>query len=151
MSIKELICNDKINREIISRKYKMKDLIYNYFKKNKTLEYLEYKIISDLDQLELINYEANTLKEILKQLQKYYKEDCKRCRYKILLNINYLRSATPDIPGHNRRKIAGKRNVKLLLNNLFTRTVFNGCVKAGASVGFVTMTSEAASMACPHR
>ena len=107
---------EKIDPEMISIKYKMQDLVHNYFKKNKKLDYLEYKLITDIDEIESLNYEVKTLKEILKQLQKYHKEDCKKCQCKILQNIRTLRSTTPNIPEHIRRKVAGRRNVKALLN-----------------------------------
>jgi hypothetical protein len=70
---------EKVDPEIISLKYKMQDLVHNYFKNNKKLDYLEYKLVTDIDQIESLNYEVNILKEILKQLQKLHKETCKRC------------------------------------------------------------------------
>ena len=108
---------EKIDPEIISLKYKMQDLVHNYFKNNKKLDYLEYKLVTDIDQIESLNYEVNILKEILKQLQKLNKETCKRCQYKILQNIKNIRSYTPSMPGHIHRKVAGRKNVKLLLNH----------------------------------
>ena len=108
---------EKIDPEIISLKYKMQDLVHNYFKNNKKLDYLEYKLVTDIDQIESLNYEVNILKEILKQLQKLHKETCKRCQYKILQNIKNIRSYTPSMPGHIHRKVAGRKNVKLLLNH----------------------------------
>ena len=108
---------EKIDPEIISIKYKMQDLVHNYFKNNKKLDYLEFKIISDLDEIESLNFEVNTLKEILKQFQKFQKETCKRCQFKILQNIKILRNFTPNKPEHIRRKVDGRRNIKILLNN----------------------------------
>ena len=94
----------------------MQDLVHNYFKKNKKLDYLEYKIITDIDELHSLIYEVNTLKEIFKQLLKFNKESCKRCQYKILQNIKNIRSTTPNMPEHIRRKVAGRRNIRMLLN-----------------------------------
>ena len=67
---------EKIDLEIINQKFKIQDLVHNYFKNYKKFDYLEYKIVTDIDEIESLNYEVNTLKEILKELkklQKYYK------------------------------------------------------------------------------
>ena len=55
---------------MISKKYKIQDLVHNYFKKNKKLDYLEYKLITDIDELQSLNYEVNILKEIFKKIVK---------------------------------------------------------------------------------
>ena len=107
---------EKIDLEIINQKFKIQDLVHNYFKNYKIFDYLEYKIVTDIDEIESLNYEVNTLKEILKELKKLFKEKCRKCQYKILQNINHIRSSTPGLPEHVRRKVAGRKNVRILLN-----------------------------------
>ena len=74
--------NGELDVELVSMKYQMQDLIVNYFQRTNILDTLEYKFITDLDSLELLSFELNTQKEILKQLNKYYKENCKNANLK---------------------------------------------------------------------
>ena len=108
--------NGELDVELVSMKYRMQDLIVNYFKRTNILDTLEYKFITDLDSLELLSFELNTQKEILKQLNKYYKENCKKCQFKILQTIKQIRSVTPNNLTHVRRKVAIKKNIKYKMN-----------------------------------
>ena len=108
--------NGELDVELVSMKYRMQDLIVNYFKRTNILDTLEYKFITDLDSLELLSFELNTQKEILKQLNKYYKENCKKCQFKILQTIKQIRSVTPNNLTHVRRKVANKKNIKYKMN-----------------------------------
>ena len=56
--------NEGLDPELVSMKYRIQDLIVNYFKKSNKLDLLEYKFITDLDTLESLSYELNTQKEI---------------------------------------------------------------------------------------
>ena len=104
--------NEGLDPDLVSMKYRMQDLVVNYFRKTNNLDLLEYKFITDLDELESLSYELNIQKEILKQLNKYHKETCKKCQFKILKTIKNIRSVTPTFPGHVRRKVAEKKNIK---------------------------------------
>ena len=108
--------NEGLDPELVSMKYRIQDLIVNYFKKSNKLDLLEYKFITDLDTLESLSYELNTQKEILKQLNKYHKETCKKCQFKILQTIKNIRSVTPNFPSHVRRKVAGRKNIRQMMN-----------------------------------
>lgn len=108
--------NEGLDPELVSIKYRIQDLIVNYFKKSNKLDLLEYKFITDLDTLESLSYELNTQKEILKQLNKYHKETCKKCQFKILQTIKNIRSVTPNFPSHVRRKVAGRKNIRQMMN-----------------------------------
>ena len=108
--------NEILDPELVSLKYRIQDMIVNYFKKTNKLDLLEYKFTTDLDSLESLSYEINTQKEILKQLNKYYKETCKKCQFKILQTIKNIRSVTPSAPSHVRRRVAIKKNVKYTNN-----------------------------------
>ena len=108
--------NEGLDAELVSMKYRIQDLIVNYFKKSNKLDLLEYKFITDLDTLESLSYELNTQKEILKQLNKYHKETCKKCQFKILQTIKNIRSVTPNFPSHVRRKVAGRKNIRQMMN-----------------------------------
>ena len=65
--------NEGLDPELVSLKYRIQDMIVNYFNKSNKLDLLEYKFITDLDTLETLSFELNTQKEILKQLNKYHK------------------------------------------------------------------------------
>ena len=72
--------NEGLDPELVSLKYRIQDMIVNYFNKSNKLDLLEYKFITDLDTLETLSFELNTQKEILKQLNKYHKETCSSVR-----------------------------------------------------------------------
>ena len=108
--------NEGLDQDLVSKKFRIQDLVVNYFQKSYILDKLEYKFITDLDTLEELSYELNTQKEILKQLNKYHKETCKKCQFKILQTIKNIRSITPDYPSHVRRKVAVKKNIKYTMN-----------------------------------
>ena len=56
--------NEGLDAELVSMKYRIQDLIVNYFRKTNKLDLLEYKFFTDLDTLESLSYELNTQKEI---------------------------------------------------------------------------------------
>ena len=105
--------DDGLDPELVSLKYRMQDLLVNYFKKSNRLEYLEYKFLTDIDTLESLTFEVNTQKEILKQLVKYNKESCKKCQFKILQNIKNIRSRTPTFLNHVREKLLKEKVGKI--------------------------------------
>ena len=106
------MCDDEIDHELVSRKYKIKDKIHKYFKKNKILDLLEYKFTTDLDELDSLKYQANALKDILKYLKILQNEACNKCRCKILQKIKAI---TPQKRKPIRRKVVGGRNIKEVL------------------------------------
>ena len=108
--------NEGLDPELVSLKYRIQDMIVNYFNKSNKLDLLEYKFITDLDTLETLSFELNTQKEILKQLNKYHKETCKKCQFKILQTIKNIRSATPTPPSRVRRKVPQRKNMKYATN-----------------------------------